>query len=260
MTSSSSDNDDLSTLLLSPSSTHDFALYPSPRCADGSTPRGWSLQKPHQKKLTLGPILDLPPDGPAGTTLMAATSQEKPWYKFRVGAARRWRIGSSSKSGGNNDLSIRTTLQGRVPKGKKLCVAKFDADRTVCGIYGANNGESLQTVNHEYRPRSRYRVKAMGSAGKTHEGRELYWQTLGPSQTVLELVDDKDEGRRVALFVYTSDPAQQMDPESGRRRPLRQNELGELWITDVKEGWAAGLERVALTIGCVVEMRWNRKR
>lgn len=104
------------------------------------------------------------------------------------------------------------------------------------------------------------------------EEEDFYWQTLGPSATVLELLPSNfipspvssdlsslklkhTRSPRKALFIYTSDPTQQMDPVTGRRRPLRRDELGELYFTETALPSPEFLERVVLSLGVVIGMR-----
>ena len=228
----------------------------------------------------------------------------------------KWRQrGKNDRNISSNGISSGGVLAG--PK-KQLAMAHYDNDGMVCGVY-APGGKVLQTIGHEFTPRSRYRVKtfpANSTATSEVKGKsngaatvngtngtsngngnvngdlklpedvekdvlnlltqssgaeeDLLWQTLGPSATVLELLPSNfvpspssysnlslkhTRSPRKALFIYTSDPTQQMDPVTGRRRPLRRDELGQLYFTEMVLPSPEYLEKVVLSLGVVIGMR-----
>ena len=84
------------------------------------------------------------------------------------------------------------------------------------------------------------------------DGRKYWWRPLGPSRTVLELVNEKEQ--RVALFVYASEATLAPGMENGRRASESAREVvGELHILDDIKGGLGTQEEVLSSAMAVVE-------
>ena len=88
----------------------------------------------------------------------------------------------------------------------------------------------------------------------------LEWRQMGPSPTVMELVELLGQGgpKRVAAWVYTSELVQQYDPATGKRIEIRKNEIGELHVVREKGGVEGYREWVLVSLVGVVEMKRRR--
>ena len=199
---------------------HDFAL-PSTTSNGTSKPApAWSLQQTSPQVQALIPI----------------SSASNPTYTFTTPHRKR-------KEKNKPDVVIEKSV------GKEKVVLgtmRVDPSREECVIRHAHGGVA-QTIGVDRGPKTRY-VCQMGQT-------EMYWQSLGPSRTVLELVGV--DGKRVEVFVYTSDPAQQIDPATGLKVKHRKGEIGVLHIAGIVLG-AVEVEKVLFAGIGVVAMRKGR--
>ena len=88
----------------------------------------------------------------------------------------------------------------------------------------------------------------------------LEWRQMGPSPTVMELVELLGQAgpKRVAVWVYTSEIVQQYDPATGKRIEVRKNEVGELHVVREKGGVERYREWVLVSLVGMVEMKRRR--
>ncbi len=92
------------------------------------------------------------------------------------------------------------------------------------------------------------------------QGREYWWQSLGPSRMVLELVDGA--GERVALFVYAGEGAastEMGEKSAGKKKKKGGEEVGELHMLEEMEGGERATEEVICGALAVVERAKRRK-
>ncbi|KAG8525221.1 uncharacterized protein KY384_008865 [Bacidia gigantensis] len=246
---------------------YDFAPQPPPGCLEDDVPRAWSLRHPAgSKNRTIMPLTTFNPATRPPLSSSSSSFDPKPYYTMATAKTPRLRWTRRSDKKSKEDTPEMTIAKtSPTPKQSSSLIASVQLNplRTSCTLTSPS-GSILQSIHHDREPRSRYHCVL----GKERNLKRMYWQTLGPSQTVLELIDpEQEEGKekRIALFVYTSDPAQQMDPESGRRRPSAPDEFGALFATtDLKGGEAGtgegmGIEGLVCSALLVTEMRRTRK-
>ena len=200
---------------------HDFAI-PFPHNSDVSskTSSAWSLQDTSSNIRTLVPLFPT----------------RNATYKF-----------ISPKPSKKNQIEQATRIERDI-NGQKSQIASmhFSPDGKKTKIHIVIGG-----MDYTIAARMDHHIRYSCTLG----GEEVYWQLLGPSHTVLELV--RMDGWRLAVFVYTSDPAQHFDPASGLKVKLRRGEIGVLHIAEGRVG-KISVEDVLLTGIGVVVMRKGR--
>ena len=181
----------------------------------------WSLEQRYLDRQNLIPV-----------TSTAETS-------YTIALPRAGRYGKNSSA---------MTIQGKHNSIERITArATLGAKHSHCLI---NDGiRSIeQTIALEHFPNLRYRCNLNESVH--------YWRTLGPSQTVIELVSA--QGRRIALFVYTNNVAQQIDPAGRRLMPVKKHEAGQLHIMGSLDRESMPIELVICSAVVVVAMRKMR--
>lgn len=86
------------------------------------------------------------------------------------------------------------------------------------------------------------------------QGQTHCWQPLGPSRTVLELIDN--DGKRIALYNYTNDVGLTAIMGVGKNSPSK--DIGELHILEDIEGGPRATEEVLCSALTVVERARRR--
>ena len=99
-------------------------------------------------------------------------------------------------------------------------------------------------------------LKSQNSSNQTYacpiDGREYWWRPLGPSRTVLELVNGEEQ--RVALFMHASEDTLSTGMGASRTASLGvMRDVGELYILDDIKGGTRAQEEVLCSAMAVVE-------
>ena len=203
-------------------SCHDFAYGPRhdrhvTQLYNSQSKTAWSLrQKPCETQ-----------------TLISIFSAIEPSYIIKI-------IQSLQYSKSRSAMMVQKEING-----ERMVIAKATFNSHLWSCMISYKGKNVaQMVMFEHSPNPRYTCKIKDSA--------QYWQALGPSQTVLELVDER--ARRIALFVRTSDAVQQADHATGHKVQSTSDELGTLHIMESLNQSLAVIEQIICSAVVVLEM------